>query len=72
MGLVVYQENATSRGLFPIFASLPGDSQGNMLQNSILCCKALSDKKVGPNYVPWCHCSVSTLAREKPEGFHNL
>lgn len=45
--MVEYQEKATSRILFPIFASLPGDSEGDMLPNNILCCKALSYKKVG-------------------------
>lgn len=44
--VVEYQENATSRSLFPVFASLPGDSQGDMLPNNILCCKALSYEKV--------------------------
>lgn len=44
--VVEYQENATSRGLFPIFASIPGDSQGDVQTTSCAVKHCLTKKWV--------------------------
>lgn len=70
--MVKYQENVTS-GFFPphlLFSSSVFPMEHATKQH--LVCKALSYKKAGPDYVPWCHSSSFSLAKEELRGFHNL